>query len=530
MKLLVTFVLACSISGIAQDAQQTQQPAQPSGQAAEGQSASAQPQQKTIKDPAEYNAYMSATSQTDPNAEAQALEAFLQQYPNTVVKEESLEQLMGAYQKAGNSAKMVDAANRLLQADPNNIRALALLVYTKRAQAGTLPPAQAEPVYAEAAQLAQRGLQAAETMPRAPGVSDADYKKLQDGVRVIFNGAIGMEALQRKDYPAAQKALAAAVAVPEDANNLQDVYPLATAYLQANPPDYTNGLWYAARAVDLAAQNPAAQQQIEKFALYYYKKYHGNTDGWDQVKQQAQASPTPPANFEISKAPPPPTPCQFADTIMKNNPDVSQMAYGDWLFVLGSGNQKDADAVWTFLNGKLVPVSSPDHPAKVISATTDELVLATTDDDIQENKADVTLKLATPLAASKVPQPGTMLTTKYLGKATSYTPIPMPGAQNQNATGTQSPTTTQPGAAGAEGTQAAAPGQTTPAAGDQTTATGQAAAPGQAAASGQQPTAGASPCGNGGGGVMLTLTDGHPDVPVKRPAPRRGTTKRRPRH
>ncbi|MFL6437403.1 MAG: hypothetical protein ACJ71Q_07475 [Terriglobales bacterium] len=509
-KLLFTSLLALAAYGFAQNAQGTApaqtttgQPAtgqstagQTAGQqsiasqSTAGQSADAQPQQKTIKDPAEYNAYMSAISATDPNAKAQALEAFLQQYPNTIVKEETLEQLMAAYQAANNAAKMTDAANRLLQVNPNNIRALALLTFFTKAQAAQQTnPQQAAQLYAQAAQYAQRGLQAAETMPHPAGVSDADFKKLQDGVRVIFNGAIGMDALQRKDFPTAQKALSAAVAVPEDANNLQDVYPLATAYLQANPPDYINGLFYAARAVDLAANNPAAQQQINKFAQYYYKKYHGTTEGWDQVLQQAQNSPAPPAGFTITPAPPPPTPCEFADTIMKQNPDVSQMAYGDWIFVLGSGNQKDADAVWAFLNGKGIPVSSPEHPAKVVSATADQLQLATTDDDIQENKADVTLKMAKPLAATKVPQPGTMLVGRWVGKATSYAPLP--------------PAQPAQGAAGA---------QQAPAAG--------------ASAQPQAQPAGCLP--NTGGGVMLTLTEGElQGAPThKAPPARRGTTTR----
>jgi hypothetical protein len=511
-KLLFTSLLAFAAYGFAQDAQGTapaqtttgqqattgQQPSgqtttgAATGQTTTGQSANAQPQQKTIKDPAEYNAYMSAISATDPNAKAQALEAFLQQYPNTIVKEETLEQLMAAYQAANNAPKMTDAANRLLQVNPNNIRALALLTFFTKAQAAQQTnPQQAAQLYGQAAQYAQRGLQAAETMPHPAGVSDADFKKLQDGVRVIFNGAIGMDAVQRKDYATAQKALSAAVAVPDDANNLQDVYPLATAYLQANPPDYINGLFYAARAVDLAANNPAAQQQINKFAQYYYKKYHGSTDGWDQVLQQAQNSPAPPAGFTITPAPPPPTPCEFADTIMKQNPDVSQMAYGDWLFVLGSGNQKDADAVWAFLNGKGIPVSSPEHPAKVVSATADELQLATTDDDIQENKADVTLKMAKPLAGTKVPQPGTMLVGKWVGKATSYTPLP-PAQPAQGAAGGQ-----QAAATGPNGQQ-------------------------------QPPAAGCLP--NTGGGVMLTLTDGElQGAPARKaPAKRGATTRKRP--
>src|SRR5258706_4965390 len=48
------------------------------------------PQKKEIKDPAEYNAYVNAIQTTDPNAKAASLEAFLQQYPNSVMKSDAL--------------------------------------------------------------------------------------------------------------------------------------------------------------------------------------------------------------------------------------------------------------------------------------------------------------------------------------------------------------------------------------------------------------------------------------------------------
>src|SRR5579875_4054851 len=68
----------------------------------------------TIKDPAEYNAYTNAVGQSSPAAKAAAIEQFLQQYPNSVVKEEMLEQLMAAYQQTGDANKTLDAAKRLL--------------------------------------------------------------------------------------------------------------------------------------------------------------------------------------------------------------------------------------------------------------------------------------------------------------------------------------------------------------------------------------------------------------------------------
>jgi hypothetical protein len=558
-KLFLIHLLVFVIYGVAQ-AQSPGQAAQP-GQTAAGQAggdqSGAQPQQKTIKDPAEYNAYMAASSQTDPNAKAQALEAFIQQYPNSVVKEETLEQLMGAYQAAGNQAKMTDAANRLLQVDPNNIRALALLVYSKRVQAASTNNAQqAEQILAEGAQLAQRGLQSAQNMPKTPGMADADYQKLKSGVTTIFNGTLGMEALQRKDYPTAQKYLLAAVQDPADANNLQDVYPLATAFLQApadHGRDYLNGLWYAARAVDLAAQNPQAQQQINQFALYYYKKYHGGEDGWQQVLQQAQNSPNPPQGFTIAQAPPPPTPCEFADQIMqKYNNDVSQMAYGDWLFILGSGNQRDADAVWNFLNGKLIPVTSKEHPGKVISATPGEVVLATTDDDIHENKADVTVRLTTPLR--QAPAAGSMMSQRLVGKATSYTPIHNQGGQAAGTPqGAGADEDTTPGQESSTAGQTGTAGQQPPSNSQSTGAAGQQQQPGaqqqqpgatgqeQPAGQQQQPGAmGAQQTGataqqgatgrcNSADGVMLVLTEGKMEgaTPAKKAPARRTTTRRR---
>src|SRR5579859_5539359 len=67
-------------------------------------------QKKEIKDPAEYNAYVGAVQQTDPAAKVSGLEAFLTQYPNSVMKEDALAYLMAAYQQTGNQAKMLETA------------------------------------------------------------------------------------------------------------------------------------------------------------------------------------------------------------------------------------------------------------------------------------------------------------------------------------------------------------------------------------------------------------------------------------
>src|SRR5512140_1800202 len=127
--LLTVTVLLAGAFVAAQTAPQTQAPpagaqtAQPA--AAQPGAAQAAPQQKKeIKDPAEYNAYMAAVQATDPNQKAASLEGFLNQYPNSVMKNDALEMLMGTYQQTSNVQKVTDTAQKLLQADPKNTSAL----------------------------------------------------------------------------------------------------------------------------------------------------------------------------------------------------------------------------------------------------------------------------------------------------------------------------------------------------------------------------------------------------------------------
>jgi len=131
-KIVLAMLLVAAITAVAQTAAA---PAQSAASAAAPQKA---PQKKEIKDPAEYNAYVGAAQQTDAAAKVSGLEAFVTQYPNSVMKEDALELLMGAYQQMLGQAKtpdeqrldqtkMLDTAQKVLVVNPCNLRALALL-------------------------------------------------------------------------------------------------------------------------------------------------------------------------------------------------------------------------------------------------------------------------------------------------------------------------------------------------------------------------------------------------------------------
>ena len=433
-KSLVTLLLAFAVGAAAQTTDQQQTPA------AGGQSSQQSGQQSgqvTIKNPAEYNAYVTALQQTDPAAKAQALEAFLQQYPESVMKVPALELLMASYQQAGNGQKTVDAAQRLLQAKPNNLRALVVLTYYNRAAAEQGGQG-AQQALMNAGKYAQQGLQALQSSEKPADTPDADWTKLKETATVIFNGAAGMAALQEKNYQQAAQYLQAAItAAPNDPANNANVYPLAIADLEQNPMNI-QGLFWVARAAAISNNNPA----VVKYGKYKYAKYHGDTDGWDQLVAQAQASPTPPPNFSVAPAP---TPAEQAGKLCQTK-QVKDMSFDEFQMIFTSGNQQCADQVWSQIKDK--PIA---FEGKVIAMPAkDELQLAATYEDIQNNKADVDLKFPVDIPAKLVPQIGSM--AQVQGVPTSYdaTPVPQGPAQGQGAEqGQQASQQTAPAAAAA---------------------------------------------------------------------------------
>lgn len=357
----------------------------------------AQPQQKKeIKDPAEYNTYVTALGLKDPTAKANALEQFVQQYPNSVVKEDANEAEMGAYQQANNLPKAAEAASRVLQADPNNVRALLVLAFTNRAAA--------EGGNAQAANLSlqygERGLQALPCFVKPEGMAEADYQKLKNVMEVVFNGAAGRGALNAKNFPATQKyfhaALSAQLAAnPNDPAQLQNVYPLAVAYLSTKPID-VRGLFYVARAVDLSHGNP----EITRYAKINYNNFHGGEDGFDQLLAEAQNQPTPPPNFSVAPAPSP------AEQVAKiaNSKDPKQMSFDDWKLIFTYGDQATVDRVWNAIKG--VPLA---FEALVLQADKDRLTMAATYDGIQNKTPDTEVTMAAPVPRIKIPKVGTQI-------------------------------------------------------------------------------------------------------------------------
>ena len=416
-KILLAVVLGVTVVAVAQD---TAQPAQGQSTAPAGQSAAPAPgqaaapaqgqaQAPVIKDPAEYNAYVAAVQQKDANAKISGLEAFLSQYSNSVMKNQALELLMGAYQQTNNMLKTTDTATKLVASDPCNMRALALLAYFDRARAQGGDP-NAMQLLADAKKYAEQGLAC------WPKISDPEITKMKPQMDGIFHSAIGIANCQSKDYPGCITELKpVADANPTD---FSVVYPLALAFwpdpkTPTTPDNSLNAIWYSTRASAVA---PAQMQtQIEKYARGLYVRYHGGDDGWPEVLAKAKASPAPPSDLN-TLIKPAPTPAEQAhDMVVKTPPD--KMDFAQWEFVLTNGSQEDQDTVWNAIKGKAVQMNGT-----IISTEPTQFLIAGSSDDIEAKKADITLKFEDKVPVKMIPKDGASF--DFQGEPASYTSNP----------------------------------------------------------------------------------------------------------
>ncbi len=273
------------------------------------------------------------------------------------MKNAVLDELIDTYQQLGDPDKTLSAASRLLQVDPNNMKAIFISVFIKKAQCGKTSDVQ---TCDDAAALAQKGLQ----VPKPAGLADDAWKQQTGIAYPAFHSAMALDDVVKKDYKDAQAEYKSELMLYTDDQSksvgLGDTLLLAQAYSQpGSTQDLPDAVWFYARVWDFAPQN--YKNQIEPKLEYYYKKYHGGLDGLDAIKQQAMASTFPPGTFTITKAK---SPDEQIHDLIAATPDLNTLALADKETVLALGSKDDADKLWALLKDKQTPV-----PGIVIEAT-----------------------------------------------------------------------------------------------------------------------------------------------------------------
>jgi hypothetical protein len=383
--------------------------------------------QITIKDPAEFNAFQGASTQSDPKAKAAGLEAFLTSYPQSVVKKAVLDMLVDTYQSLNDPDKSLSAATRLLQTDPNNMKAIYLSVAIKKGQCLKTQDAQ---TCDDAAVLARKGLATA----KPAATSDDDWKKQTSATFPAYHSAIALdEIVSKKDVKAGIEEYKQELMMysPDDTKKgpgLVDTLQIAEAYAKLTPPDAVNAVWFYARALNFAPDS--YKPVIEKKLDYWYKKYHGAMDGVDDMKSQTAANLFPPGGAPVIKAAK--TPAEIAHDVVASTPDLKPLNLGDKEFILAAGSKEDADKLWLVMKDQVTPV-----PGVVIEATASVIKVAVTDDAKASKTADFIVNLKKPLDEKDIPAVGFEYkippATALVGTYDSYTQIAATATAGQTA-------------------------------------------------------------------------------------------------
>jgi len=448
--------------------------------------------QTTISDPAEFAAYQNAIGQTPPDAKATAIQDFLTKYPDTVVKTQVLNTLLGTYQQLNDQPNMFAAATRILEADPNNLRAAFVYVFIEKQQAvtsaaaitpfgatgrapsnatgrligatgaapanasgaapfnaagaapvnaaggmplgaaGPSPRNAARPIHPmenglhamldDAATVARAALTVTAPSPGS-GLSDDDFARLKAATTPIFLSVLALDAQENKNYHEAigfyldELKSYPDLALPAAQSGINETYLLGQAYLQLDPKDLPNAIFYLTRAAQYAPH--AAKDSVEKAAEYWYMKYHGGIDGFDQIKRLALENAKPPASYRPIPAPllPPAEKLAHDAVLAANTPEgLRNLALVDKEFILANGNQEDAEKLWAVMKGVRARI-----PGVVLKATANSVQMAVTPDAQQSDIPDFTVNFPKPLET--IPPIGSTASFDSTFDAYSRTPI-----------------------------------------------------------------------------------------------------------
>lgn len=215
--------------------------------------AAAQGDQQSSKTPytlPEYNAFQSAAGQTDPQAKIQALDDFVNKFPNSALMPLVYQQYYGAYNQTKNYPKLIEYSDKFL-AVPDDKYLLIPGMTKEQLTSGRFqalyfravafsqsfndkdPNAQQE--LSDARKYALQGLQVLNDIQKPANMTDEQFAQQKKPAEILFNYTAGLASYDAKDYKNAIDSYNAYIAATGNATdqNVAAVYfRIGVAYLQ----------------------------------------------------------------------------------------------------------------------------------------------------------------------------------------------------------------------------------------------------------------------------------------------------------
>jgi hypothetical protein len=414
---------------------------------AQGAPAAAQPEKK-YKDTAEYdliNAVIKDLAGQDGQKTVTDLNTWSQKYAESDYKDDRLAWYQQAYtQNPPQPEKVVDYGAQLMAKDlnaifkDNKVQILQILLRTTVAiqQAGS-PTADQLAAGEKSAKQLLTFLSVPANKPA--NLSDENWNAARAQTEPIAKGALAFVAAypgdalmkkasadpkdseqQKANYAAAEQAYRTAVQANPDMGML--AYKLGSAIVsQKKPETYPVGLFYIARAqvMDPAKGGIADEKmrgQIDTYLKNAYTNFHGSDEGLDALKQQALASPAPPADFKIKTAQ------QIALDAQKEfeekNPELAR-----WMGIKAALSAPDGE---TFFAGNMKDAQIPTLKGQVMGGKPEcnpkELQIAI---PLPDQKGTVTAELTLKLEAAVKGKPVAGQEIAFVGVPSAFTKDPV---------------------------------------------------------------------------------------------------------
>jgi tetratricopeptide (TPR) repeat protein len=250
----------------------------------------------------EYNAEQAAAAEKDPQNKIKLLDAFVAQYPNSTLLQYIYQFYYQTYYQLKNYGKAIGYADKLIALGDKADLAVRVQAIQARVQLFSLAfdpkAADAHEQLTKQRDAALLGVKLFPDLRKVPNTTVTD-EQVKAGVAYL-EAAAGAASLQLKDYPGAIEAFKAALAAnPKDAVSS---YRLGIAYVSTTPPQYLDGFWALARAIDLKVPDDAKVKDYLRSRILQYEQpgCDSQVDAQlNELLQLAANSPDRPATYSI---------------------------------------------------------------------------------------------------------------------------------------------------------------------------------------------------------------------------------------
>lgn len=252
-----------------------------------------QQQQKPNYTLAEYNAYMDAHGEKDPQTKIKKLDDFVMKFPMSALTLYIYGDYYITYYSLKNYPQTIAYVDKLL-ALPNVDLGTKLQSLGYRAQAMLYgsgeKPLQTPEAFTKAKDAAAQGLQTLNQWQKPQNMSDDQFGTNKKGLGILFNSVAGIAESGLKDYKSAADSYKAVLAL--DPNDAVTHFRLGVAYLQEMPPAAPDGFWELSRSIALKGPGEAQVRTYLRNQLLHYQQPSCDKLADDEMNQMITLAAT----------------------------------------------------------------------------------------------------------------------------------------------------------------------------------------------------------------------------------------------